>query len=90
MITRVEKDIDLTKKSWWRAPRFLFEENQNYSKIVDCKNKETFPETLTQDFEIEILKNVVVTSNKIEHLIPSTVGNIIKANNYSQKPFLES
>ena len=42
-----------------------------------------FPETLTQDFESEIKKNVVITSNKIEHLIPSTVDKIIKACNYS-------
>ena len=67
---------------WWRGPHFLFEENQNYSKIDDCENKETFPETFIQGFESEI-KNVVITSNKIEHLIPSTVDNIIKASNYS-------
>ena len=42
-----------------------------------------FPETFTQDFESGIKKNVVITSNKIEHLIPSTVDNIIKASNYS-------
>ena len=59
----------------------LFEENQNYSKIDDWENKETFPETFIQDFESEI-KNVVITSNKIEHLIPSTTDNIIKASNY--------
>ena len=29
------------------------------------------------------LKNVVITSNKIEHLIPSTVDKIIKTSNYS-------
>ena len=83
-MTRLEKSIDLTKNSsWWRGPCFLYEENQNYSKIHDCDNKETFPETFTQDFESEIKKNVVITSNKTEHLIPSTVDNIIKASNYS-------
>ena len=66
---------------WWRG-HFLFEENQNYSKTDDWENKETFPETFIQDFESEI-KNVVITSNKIEHLIPSTIDNIIKASNYS-------
>ena len=36
LITRVEKSIDLTKNSlWWRGPRFLFQENQTYSKIDD-------------------------------------------------------
>ena len=83
LITRLAKNINLTKNSlWWRGPHFLFEENQNYSKIDDYDNKETFPETFIQDFESEI-KNVVITSNKIEHLIPSTVDNIIKASNYS-------
>ena len=73
LITRLEKSINLTKKSlWWRCSRFLFEENQNYSKIDDCENKEMYAETFIQDFESEI-KNVVTTSNKIEHLIPSTV-----------------
>ena len=56
--------------------------NQNYSKIHDCDNKETFPETFTQDFEGEIKKNVVISSNKTEHLIPSTADIIIKASNY--------
>ena len=51
------------------------------SSFDDCENKETFPETCIQDFESEIKKNVI-TSNKIEHLIPSTVDNIIKASNY--------
>ena len=55
----------------------------NYSKINDCKNKETFPETFTQGFESEIKKCVVITNNKIEDLVPSTVDNIIKASNYS-------
>ena len=83
LITRLAKNINLTKNSlWWRGPHFLFEENQNYSKIDDYDNKETFPETFIQDFESEI-KNVVITSNKIEHLIPSKVDNIIKASNYS-------
>ena len=83
LITRLAKNINLTKNSlWWRGPHFLFEENQNYSKIDDYDNKETFPETFIQDFESEI-KNFVITSNKIEHLIPSTVDNIIKASNYS-------
>ena len=41
-----------------------------------------FPETFTKDFESEI-KNVVITSTKIERLIPSTVDNIIQASNYS-------
>ena len=102
MITRLEKNINLTKSYLCRrGPRFLFEANQNYSKIDDCENIETFPETIRQDFESEILKNVVITSNKIEHLIPSTVGNTIKASNYSdinklfrvtacQKPFLKN
>ena len=66
----------------WRGPRFLSEENENYSKIDDSENKGTFPETFTQDFESEILKNAVITGNKIEHLIPSTVDNIIKASNF--------
>ena len=67
---------------WWRGARLLFEENQSYSKIDDCQNKETFPETFTQDFESEIKKKVAITSNKIEHLMPSTVDNIIKPSNY--------
>ena len=47
LITRLEKNINLTKNSlWWRGPHFLFEENQNYCKIDDCENKETFPVTL--------------------------------------------
>ena len=54
LITRLEKGIDLIKYLWWRGPPFLLEENQNYRKIDDCQNKETFPETLTQDFEIDI------------------------------------
>ena len=70
LITRLEKNIN----SIWRK--------SNYSKIDDCEGKETFPETFIQDFEREI-KNVVITSNKIEHLIPSKVDNIIKASNYS-------
>ena len=41
-----------------------------------------FPETFRKDFESEI-KNVVITSTKIERLIPSTVDNIIQASNYS-------
>ena len=84
LINRLEKGIDLTKNSlWWRSPRFLFQENQNYGKIDDCEDKETFHETLIQDFESEIKKNIVITSNKIEHLIPSTVDNIINVSNYS-------
>ena len=84
LITRSNKNINLAKNSlWWKSPRFLFEENQKFSKIDDSENKEAFPETFTQDFKSEIKKNVVITSNKIEHLIPSTVDNIIKASNYS-------
>ena len=84
LINRLEKGIDLTKNYlWWRSPRFLFQENQNYGKIDDCEDKETFHETLIQDFESEIKKNIVITSNKIEHLIPSTVDNIINVSNYS-------
>ena len=65
LITRLRKNINLTRNSlWWRGPHFLFEENQNYSKIDDCDNKETFPENFLQGFESEI-KNVVITSNKI-------------------------
>ena len=57
LITRLEKNIDLTKNSlWWSGARFLFEENQNYCKIDDFENKETFPETFTQDFESDIKK----------------------------------
>ena len=37
-----------------RGPCFLYEENQSCSKIHDSENKETFPETFTQDFESEI------------------------------------
>ena len=55
LITRLRKNINLTRNSlWWSGPHFLFEENQNYSKIDDCGNKETFPETIRQDFESEI------------------------------------
>ena len=55
LITRLEKNINLTKNSlWWKGPHFLFEENQNYSKIDDCENKEMFPETFIQDFESEV------------------------------------
>ena len=47
LIIQLEEVINLTKNSlWWRDPRYLFEENQNYRKIDDCKNKETLPETL--------------------------------------------
>ena len=82
LITRSNKNINLAKNSlWWKSPRFLFEENQKFSKIDDSENKEAFPETFAQDFKSEIKKNVA--SNKIEHLIPSTVDNIIKASNYS-------
>ena len=55
LITRLEKNINLTKNSlWWKGPHFLFEENQNYSKIDDCENKEMFPEIFIQDFESEV------------------------------------
>ena len=82
LITRSNKNINLAKNSlWWKSPRFLFEENQKFSKIDDSENKEAFPETFAQDFKSEIKKNVA--SNKIEHLIPSTVDNKIKASNYS-------
>ena len=55
LITRLEKNINLTKNYLCRrGPRFLFEANQNYSKIDDCENIETFPETIRQDFESEI------------------------------------
>ena len=65
LITRLRKNINLTRNSlWWRGPHSLFEENQNYSKIDDWDNKETFPENFIQGFESEI-KNVVITSNKI-------------------------
>ena len=48
-ITRLEKNINLTKNYLWsRGPRFLFEENQNYSKIDDCEKKKAFPEAFTQ------------------------------------------
>ena len=66
LITRLEKGIDLTKISlWWGGPQFPFEENQNYSKIDDCENKETFPETLKQDFESEIKKMLLSPSIKL-------------------------
>ena len=84
MITRLEKSIDLKKNSLWcRGPRFPFGENQKYSKIDSCENKKFVPETFTQDSEREIKKNVVINSNKIEHLIPNTVDNTVKASNYS-------
>ena len=36
LITRLRKNINLTRNSlWWRGPHSLFEENQNYSKIDD-------------------------------------------------------
>ena len=66
MINRLEKGIDLTKKSlWWRSPRFLFQENQNYSKIDDCEDKETFHETLIQVFESEIKKILLLPAIKL-------------------------
>ena len=44
LIQPIEKDIDLTKSYlWWRGPRFLFEENQNYSKIDDCEGTRKIP-----------------------------------------------
>ena len=65
LITRLEEGTDLTKNSsWWRSSCFLFEENQNYSKIDDCENKETFSETLTQNFESEIKKMSLLPSVK--------------------------
>ena len=73
LITRLEKNMNLTKNSlWWRGPHFLFEENHYYSKIDDWENKETFPETFIQDFESGI-KNVVINSNKIEHPVQMTI-----------------
>ena len=73
LITRLEKNINLTKNSLrWRGPHFLFEENHYYSKIDDWENKETFPETFIQDFESDI-KNVVINSNKIEHPVQMTI-----------------
>ena len=84
LIIRLEKGIDLTKNSlWWRSSRFLFEENQNYNKIDDCESKETFLKLLHKILKVRSKKNVVITGNKIEHLMPSTVDNIIKASNYS-------
>ena len=82
-ITRLEKSVDLTKISFWcRSPHFLLKKT-SCKNIDDCENKETFPEALTQDFESKIKKNVLITSNKIEHPLPGAVDNIIKASNYS-------
>ena len=54
-ITRLEKNINLTKNYlWWRRPRFLFEENQNYSKIDDCENKKRFLKLLHKILKLRL------------------------------------
>ena len=54
-ITRLEKNINLTKNYlWWRRPCFLFEENQNYSKIDDCENKKRFLKLLHKILKLRL------------------------------------
>ena len=45
--------------------------------------KKRFPKLLHKILKMRFKKNVVITSNKIEHLIHSTVDNLIKPTNYS-------
>ena len=52
LITRLDKNIDLSKNSlWWRGPCFLFDKNQSYTKSNHCENKETLPDSFTGDLK---------------------------------------
>ena len=45
--------------------------------------KKRFLKLLHKTLKVRFKKNLVITSDKIKHLKPSTVDNIIKASNYS-------
>ena len=82
LITRLDKNIDLSKNSlWWRDPCFLFDKNQSYTKSNYCENKETLPDSFTREFERE-MKNELISS-KVEHLPINTMDNIIDIKGYS-------
>ena len=69
LIARLDKNIDLSKRSlWWRDPRLInfFEKNQSYAENDYCKNKKMLSDSFTGQFERKI-KNEVTTS-KVEHL----------------------
>ena len=82
LITRLDKNIDLSKNSlWWRGPCFLFDKNQSCTKSNHCEKKETLPDSFTREFERE-MKNKVISS-KVEHLPINTIDNIIDIKGYS-------
>ena len=82
LITRLDKNIDLSKNSlWWRGPCFLFDKSQSCTKSNHCEKKETLPDSFTREFERE-MKNKVISS-KVEHLPINTIDNIIDIKGYS-------
>ena len=55
LITRLDKNIDLSKNSLlWRGPCFLFDKNQSYTKSKYCENKETLSDCFTREFEAKV------------------------------------
>ena len=82
LITRLDKNIDLSKHSLWRRGScFLFDKNQNCTKSNYFENKETLPDSFTREFERKMKKEVI--SSKVEHLPINTVDNIIDIKGYS-------
>ena len=85
LIIRLEKGIDL-KKILCGGEVFVFylKKIKIIIKLMTARVKKRFLKLLHKILKVRSKKNVVITGNKIEHLIPSTVDNIIKAsNNYS-------
>ena len=84
LIIRLEKGIDL-KKILCGGEVFVFylKKIKIIIKLMTARVKKRFLKLLHKILKVRSKKNVVITGNKIEHLIPSTVDNIIKACNYS-------
>ena len=84
LIIRLEKGIDL-KKILCGGEVFVFylKKIKIIIKLMTARVKKRFLKLLHKILKVRSKKNVVITGNKIEHLIPSTVDNIIKASNYS-------
>ena len=73
LITRLNKNNDLSKNSMVGRTVFVTDKYQSYTESHYCKNKEMLADSFTREFERKI-KNKVISS-KAKHLQVNTMDN---------------